>query len=141
LQIENSLTFFFLNETISVQEDECCTTAPEATARMGSLSDIKTEFSERGRTLAANQLNMDILITQLARIMSSKHNDVSSHAHGQQWWWRWILIAATGTRPYYSRDAEKMVGHLFVSYLPSQGRVPTTLIVSLWLFLACYPFN
>jgi hypothetical protein len=114
-QIEHCLTCFLDNNTSHASEDEhFITSATQVVAQTGSLGGVKTEFSSRKNSLDFNQFNMDDLICQLARIMSSSSKDSSSNAHGQKWWQRWTWIAATDARSYCPRDAEKLVGYLYM---------------------------
>ena len=99
---------FLVNPTSD--DDQPTTQSPEAVAGMGSRSGMTTKISPMGRTLGTNQFDMDIIICPIARIMSTMCQNASRDAHGQQQWWRRILIAATGSRSYCSRDAEKLVG-------------------------------
>ncbi len=108
LQIETCLSNFLVNPTSD--DNQPITQSPEAVAGMGSPSGMTTKISSKGMTLGANQLDMDIIICQIARIMSTLCQNASSDAHGQQQWWSRISIAATGSRSYCSRDAEKLVG-------------------------------
>ncbi len=101
-QIENCLSTFIVNETMSVPDHEHFTKTEPA-----DLAGVGTGLSTRGSgKLGSNRFNMNFLISRTARTVSSLHNNVN-YAQEQPWWRRCIK---TGVRPDCSKNTEKMVG-------------------------------